>query len=71
MYCVNIYQIKGDETYDNMQANILPLYTPRIPGGLKGKIVFLLKLVKLHIKLRRRIAMYDIFCIYNSHLHHG
>ena len=31
------YQIKGNKTYDNKQANSVPLYTPLTPGiGSKG-----------------------------------
>ena len=50
MYCIAIrhdlvsenghvaYQIKGNNTYNNMQANNLPLQTSSTPGvGLKGK----------------------------------
>ena len=33
------YQIKGNEAYNNMIANILPLHTPLTPGvGSKGQI---------------------------------
>ena len=36
------YQIKGNEMYDNTQANILPLHTPSTPGlGQKIKTLFL------------------------------
>ena len=44
------YQIKGNETYDNLHANIL--HTPLTPGlGLKVKTISCLKVLILHIKL--------------------
>ena len=47
------YQIKGNEAYNNMLANILPLHTPLTPGmGSKGYFFSFLKVVMLHIKLK-------------------
>ena len=35
------YQIKGNEAYNNILANVLPLPTPLIPGfGSKGHFFF-------------------------------
>ena len=35
------YQIKGNEAYNNMLANILPFHTPLTPGlGSKGQFLF-------------------------------
>ena len=53
------YQIKENDTYNNMQANNLPLHTNSTPGvGLKGKkIFFLLKVVMLHIELTGRLVI--------------
>ena len=42
------YQIKGNDTCNNMQAIILSLNTPWTPGaGSKGQTVFILKVVIL------------------------
>ena len=36
-----VYQIKGNEKYNNMLANILPLHTPSTPGvGSKSLLFF-------------------------------
>ena len=46
------YQTKGNETYNNIQANIMPLYTPlTIAGWVYRFFFYLLKVVMLHIKL--------------------
>ena len=46
------YLINRIETYDNMQANILPFHTPLTPGWDLKVVTFflLLKVVLLHIK---------------------
>ena len=47
-----LYQIKGNEMYDIVQAKISPLHAPATPRvGSKGQnIFFLLKMVMLHIE---------------------
>ena len=48
------YQIKADDACSNMVANILPTDTPLTQGwGQKVKLYLLLKVVMLHIKLKR------------------
>ena len=32
------YQIKGNDRYSNMQANILPLHVPLVPGVGKNRV---------------------------------
>ena len=64
------YQIKGNETYNNTLANILPLHSPLTPGvGVKRSIFFsFLKVVILHINLmgmlmkHRTPSCKQIFC---------
>ena len=47
------YQIKADDTGNNMVANILPTDTPLTQGvGSKVKLYIFLKVVMLHIKLK-------------------
>ena len=59
-------QIKGNEAYNNMLANILPLHIPLTLGvGSKGHSFSFLKVVMLHIKLRgmkHRTSCKQIFC---------
>ena len=67
MVILHDYQIKDNETQNNMQVNILPLHTSLTSGvGSKGKnIYFFLKVVMLHIKLKRmkgRTLCKQIFC---------
>ena len=51
------YQIKGNKTCDNMQANDLTLHTTLTSGmGSKGQNTFLLKVVVLQI--RGRLVMH-------------
>ena len=50
------YQITGNETYVNINANVLPLHTPLTPGvrsKSQNSCIFYLKVVMLHIKLKR------------------
>ena len=50
-----VYQIKGNNTYNNMQAIILSLHTPStLSGGVKGRnsFFFFLKMVMLQINLK-------------------
>ena len=48
------YQIKWNEMYNSIQANISPLCAPSTPGvGSKDQNIFFLKMVMLHIKLKR------------------
>ena len=48
------YQIKADDAGSNMEANILPTDTPLTQGvGSKGQTISFLKVVMLHIKLKR------------------
>ena len=49
------YQIKSNETYDKLQTNFALTHTPGPWGEVK---TFLLKVVMLHIKLRRRVVMH-------------
>ena len=47
------YQIKADDTCRNMVANVFPTDTPSTPRvGSKGQSIFL-KVVMLHVKLRK------------------
>ena len=48
-----VYQIKAEDTGSNMEANILPTATPspRV-WGQKVNLYLLLKVVRLHIKLK-------------------
>ena len=47
------YQIKADDTGNNMVANILPTDIPSTQGwGQKFKLYLFLKVVMLHIKLK-------------------
>ena len=47
------YQIKAYDACSNMVANVLPTDTPWTPGmGSKGQIIFFLRVVMLHIKLK-------------------
>ena len=65
------YQIKGNNAYSNMVANILPTGIPLIPGvGTIGKHIFILKIASLPIKLKgtERIAPTKrMFCSYTHH----
>ena len=48
------YQIKGNEIFDNIRANMSPLHAPLVPErGQKVKTIFFLKMVMLHIELKR------------------
>ena len=62
------YQIKGNDACSNMVANILPVDTPSTSEvGSKGLKKNLLKVVKLHIKLKgmeHRAPCKHIFCPY-------
>ena len=63
------YQINGNEKYNNMLANSLPLDTPSTPGvGSKGQLVFsFLKVELLHIKLKvmkLRTPCRQMFCTF-------
>ena len=64
------YQIKGNDAYSNMVANILPAYTPSTPVvGSKGQYIFFWKIVMLHIKLKGmecREPCKQIFTTYNT-----
>ena len=47
------YQIKGDGALSTMQAHIMSLHTPSVPGvGSRGQNIFFPKVVILHIKLK-------------------
>ena len=46
-----VYQIKGNEAYSDMVANILPVGIPSGVGSERSKLFFL-KLVMPHIKLK-------------------
>ena len=47
------YQIKADDAYSNLEANILPSDTPSTLGvGSKGQTICFLKVVMLYIKLK-------------------
>ena len=49
--CDVAYQIKGNETYNNMLDSILPLHTP-LAHGVGSKVIFsFLKVVLVYIKL--------------------
>ena len=60
------YQIKENETYNNMLANILHLHTPLTPGvGSKDHFFSFLKVVMLHMKLtgmKHRTPCKQIVC---------
>ena len=60
------YQIKGNDGYNNMQANNLPVHTNSTPGkGSKGEKKFFKNIFMLHIKLKGMectIACKQIFC---------
>ena len=62
------YQIKVNDACTNMVANIFPVDTPSTPDeGSKGKNIFFLKVVMLHIKLKgmeHRGPYKHIFCPY-------
>ena len=46
------YQIKRNESYNNMLANVLPLHTSLTPGvGSKGQLFPFLKVVMSLVKL--------------------
>ena len=62
------YQIKGNDTYNIMQAIRLSLNAPSTPG-VGSKQSFFLKVVMLHIKLegmKRTIACKQIFYPYTN-----
>ena len=54
------YQVKGNESYNNMLANVLPLHQM----VSKGQTIFFLKIVMLHIKLKgktcRTLCKFDL-----------
>ena len=40
-YCHIVYQIKGNEVYNNMLANVIPSHSPSTPGvESKGQSMF-------------------------------
>ena len=60
------HQIKGNDTYSNLVANIVPADTPST-SGVGGGQTFSLNVVKLHITLKgmkRRAPCKQIFCHY-------
>ena len=60
------YQIKGNNAYNNMQGKSLPLHTSWTPG-LVSKGHFFLKVVMMHIELKRMkctITFKAIVCPY-------
>ena len=57
------YQIKGNEAYNNMLANILPLHTPWVGSKCQNNVF--LKVVMLHTKLtgmKHRTQCKQIIC---------
>ena len=59
------YQIKENETYNNMLANILHLHKPSNHGGVKRSFFSFLKVVMLHMKLtgmKHRTPCKQIVC---------
>ena len=59
------YRIKGNKTYDNMQANILPLHTPSTPGwGLKVKTFFFSDSSHVAYQMNRKVGHAHTMVIY-------
>ena len=56
------YQIKWNEAYNNMIANVLPLHTPLTPQVGQKVIFSLLKVDMLHVKLMAMKQCKQIFC---------
>ena len=56
-------KLKGNEAYNNMLANVLPLFTPLTPV-VGSKRSFFLKVIMLNVKLRmkQRTHCKHIFC---------
>ena len=73
-YCHVAYQIKGNEAYNNMLANILPLYTHYDPlVGVKRSFLFISESNHVHIKLmgmkHRKPRKQNILSIYTHLIH--
>ena len=59
------YQIKDNDTHDNMQAYILPLHTPTWVG-FKGQ-----NIISSKSMLNTKMNMKFWSCTYHGHLSHG